>query len=99
MITIIQEFVGGGDLFDAVVPDIGCREKTLPYIHQLCSALAYMHSKNIVHRDLKPENICVSADKQAIKIIDFGLALQYVKEKRCTVVHNNNLLINNQMIP
>jgi serine/threonine protein kinase len=37
-----------------------------------------MHSLNIVHRDIKPENICLSADKSALKLVDFGLAVQYV---------------------
>lgn len=60
------------------MPDLGCGDKSMDYIHQLCSAVAYMHSLNIVHRDIKPENICLTFDKSMLKLVDFGLAVQYV---------------------
>ena len=60
-----QEHVGGGDLFDAITPEVGCGVKRAAvYIKQLCSAVAYMHERDIVHRDLK---VCVcSGNQQAI---------------------------------
>ncbi len=39
----------------------------------VCSALAYTHSKGILHRDLKPENIIVGKYGEVI-ILDWGLA-------------------------
>lgn len=39
----------------------------------VCSAIAYTHSKRILHRDLKPENIIVGKYGEVI-IVDWGLA-------------------------
>lgn len=39
---------------------------------QLCTAIAFCHSRNIFHRDIKPQNILVDSDFN-IKLADFGL--------------------------
>jgi protein kinase len=41
-------------------------------IYQILQGLAYMHRQGVFHRDLKPENLL--ANKDTIKIADFGLA-------------------------
>jgi serine/threonine-protein kinase len=45
------------------------------WLDQLCSALAYLHSRHppVIFRDLKPENIMLDRSSQ-IKLIDFGIA-------------------------
>jgi serine/threonine protein kinase len=45
-------------------------------IHQLATALYYLHSFGVAHRDLKPENILMAPDSDTseCKIVDFGLS-------------------------
>lgn len=49
----------------------------------ICSAIAYSHSKGILHRDLKPENIIIGKFGEVI-ILDWGLAL-FMDEKEDNV--------------
>jgi serine/threonine protein kinase len=44
------------------------------------NALDYLHDDlNIIHRDIKPENIVIGdyEDLSLVKLIDFGLAVEY----------------------
>ncbi|KAG1663157.1 hypothetical protein FOA52_006054 [Chlamydomonas sp. UWO 241] len=47
-------------------------------VRQLCSALAFMHSKGVMYRDLKPENLLVGEDG-SVKFCDFGFARYFNK--------------------
>ena len=47
--------------------------------------LEYVHEAGYIHNDLKPDNIMIgvadtSDDSSDVKIIDFGLASQYIDE-------------------
>lgn len=45
-------------------------------MHQIISAVQYIHSLRIVHRDLKPENLLLTRAKD-ILVVDFGLSNIY----------------------
>ncbi|HEY9677945.1 MAG TPA: serine/threonine-protein kinase [Drouetiella sp.] len=52
-------------------------EQALPMFIQICTGVAYVHTKGIVHRDIKPSNIMLTHDERnnpVAKILDFGLA-------------------------
>lgn len=71
-LCIVMEYIEGVPL-NEYVNDGTPRKVKLRLLHDVLSALAYIHSKRIVHRDLKPSNIMV-ADGARVKIIDFGLS-------------------------
>ncbi len=50
---------------------------------QMLEALKEMHLLNYVHRDVKTDNFMV--DKDVVKIIDFGLTYEFLKNKVHTV--------------
>ncbi|MEM7112144.1 MAG: protein kinase [Chloroflexota bacterium] len=58
-------------------------EELLPWAHQLCDVLAYLHQQKppIIFRDLKPDNIMLTESGQ-IKLIDFGIARIFKPGKR-----------------
>ncbi len=64
----MQEMAHNGDLL-MYVTHHGClQEEEARYIfNEICSGVAYFHSRNIAHRDLKLENIMLDA-KMNVKI-------------------------------
>jgi len=82
---IIMEFIEGEPL-ESILKQQGALPlpQAINYLTQICSALAYAHSKGIVHQDIKPANILVLPDGQ-IKILDFGLACPTGTEDMCLV--------------
>lgn len=70
-----MELVEGGTI-ESVIRDRGTIPygRTVEYALELCSALAYAHSRGIVHRDIKPGNLLLTKDGK-MKLGDFGLAL------------------------
>ena len=55
-------------------------EEVRTVMHDLCSALSYMHQQGMLHLDLKPKNIMRSKRQNHIFIIDFGLSKQYTSD-------------------
>ena len=60
--------------------EVLAKEKSLPIRQvvliglQLARALEYAHGHGVVHRDIKPANIMLLADRENIKVADFGIA-------------------------
>jgi serine/threonine protein kinase len=74
-LSLVLELCRGGPLM-ARKP---FTEKVASHIvRQLCSAVAYMHSKHIVHRDIECSNImfATTENNSNIKLVDFGSAIE-----------------------
>ena len=83
---IITEYCQEGELFNEIKQYAPFNETiTAHYMRQILTAVCYCHGMNIVHRDLKPENILIVKRTKngchPIKIIDFGTAKVFSKEK------------------
>lgn len=63
-----MELLDGGDVRERA--PLPWRE-ACAVAHDVCSALALLHSRRLVHRDVSPRNIRCTKDGQA-KLIDFG---------------------------
>ena len=76
--VMVQDYAPGGDLFDAIEPELGLHEsKARTYFGQIAKALEYMHAKKLVHRDLKPENVVLGdTEGTFVQLIDFGMTLR-----------------------
>ena len=84
--NIITEYCQEGELFDEIKAQSPFSEAMAAwYLRQILSAVSYCHNMNIIHRDLKPENILIVKRQKngyhPIKIIDFGTAKVFQKEK------------------
>lgn len=44
---------------------------------KMLEVVDYLHRENILHRDIKPQNILVNERTLDIKLIDFGLAVDF----------------------
>ena len=59
------------------------------YLEQVCSGLAHAHQSGVIHRDIKPQNLLLTADRQIVKIADFGVARFEATEGAITRVGTN----------
>lgn len=86
---LVLEYLPGGDLAKV------CREggmsltQALYYLEQVCAGLAHAHKHGVIHRDIKPQNLLLTADKQTVKIADFGVARLNQSDSPITRVGTN----------
>jgi serine/threonine protein kinase len=88
-VHLVTDLCSGGELFDKIVEKAEenngspCfrEDEAARIMHQLLTAVSYMHKKNVAHRDIKPENILLQTTNQdsPVKIIDFGLSRKHTK--------------------
>jgi calcium-dependent protein kinase len=79
-VHIVMELCAGGDLLSRVCAQKRMSERiAAAYMHQMCTAVYYLHSINFIHRDLKLDSfLFTSKDESAfIKTIDFGLSAKF----------------------
>ncbi|MFL6208982.1 MAG: protein kinase domain-containing protein [Pyrinomonadaceae bacterium] len=71
---LVLEYLPGGDVASL------CRKRPLPleralyYLEQVCAGLTHAHEHDVIHRDIKPQNLLLTADRETVKIADFGIA-------------------------
>lgn len=71
---LILEYLPGGDLSKLCRPNGLALHRVLYYLEQVCAGLMKAHEKGIIHRDIKPQNLLLTADRETVKIADFGVA-------------------------
>jgi serine/threonine protein kinase len=71
---IVLEYLPGGDMFALTKTRPLPIQRALFYLEQVCSGLAHAHKCGVIHRDIKPQNLLLTADKEIVKIADFGVA-------------------------
>ncbi len=77
---IAMELVGGGSLDEVIAKTRGVDEaRVLEIGAQLVKGLRAAFEQGLIHRDMKPGNVLFS-DENAVKIVDFGLALMFEKD-------------------
>ncbi len=86
---IVLEYLSGGDMAALSRNHPLSIEKTLFYLEQVCSGLAHAHECGVIHRDIKPQNLLLTADRQVVKIADFGVARMTATEGAITRVGTN----------
>lgn len=86
---LVLEYLSGGDMAAL------CRQKpltlarTLFYLEQVCAGLSHAHECGVIHRDIKPQNLLLTADRELVKIADFGVAKLEATEGIITRVGTN----------
>jgi serine/threonine protein kinase len=86
---IVLEYLSGGDMLALTRNRPLSIDKTIFYLEQVCSGLAHAHAGGIIHRDIKPQNLLLTADRQIVKIADFGVARLEANDGAITRVGTN----------
>jgi serine/threonine protein kinase len=71
---IVLEYLPGGDMSALTRNRPLPLERAMHYLEQVCSGLAHAHACGVIHRDIKPQNLLLTANREIVKIADFGVA-------------------------
>ncbi len=86
---LVLEYLGGGDLAKLCRTEPLSVERSIFYLKQVCAGLAHAHECGVIHRDIKPQNLLLTADRETVKIADFGVARLEAGEGAITRVGTN----------
>lgn len=80
LLYTLMEYINGNDIREYCWGD---KYFPLPYIykfvHEMASALVYLHERNLRHRDIKPENIVYDKSGKFV-LIDFNIATDDIND-------------------
>ncbi|HYG12196.1 MAG TPA: serine/threonine protein kinase [Pyrinomonadaceae bacterium] len=71
---LVLEYLPGGDMAALCRSHPLSLDRALYYLDQICDGLAHAHEHDVIHRDIKPQNLLLTADREIVKIADFGVA-------------------------
>ncbi len=86
---LVLEYLPGGDLQNAVRRGKIPLKRSMSYIEQICAGLGHAHRRGVIHRDIKPQNLLLTADRETVKIADFGVARMSLSDSPITRVGTN----------
>ena len=71
-ICIALPLYEGGSMYELMQKETRFDQRSaMDYVHQVASALVYLHARGVIHRDLKPENLLLDGEGNAV-VADFG---------------------------
>jgi serine/threonine protein kinase len=80
---VVFEHCNGIDMFDYLEKYSVIDSATIiTWFSQLVDAVAYLHDKHVAHMDIKLENIIIDSDNSQLKLIDFGHAVHFERNKK-----------------
>jgi serine/threonine protein kinase len=81
---IVMEYVEGGSLKDRLESSRPTIRESVQWVRETALGLAVAHQAGLIHRDIKPSNLMLDRQTGAIRITDFGLALELADTNRMT---------------
>ena len=69
---LIQEFIAGEDLTQAVQRQLFTEIETINLLEQVLKILCFVHQQGVIHRDIKLSNLMRRLEDGKIFLIDFG---------------------------
>ncbi|WP_428266198.1 AAA family ATPase [Haliangium sp.] len=81
-VAVVTEDFGGVDLRTLISSLQGDVDAFLGMAVQLTEGLAAVHDQNVIHKDIKTGNIVLNPVTRVVKLIDFGLASEIVRERQ-----------------
>lgn len=83
-IFFMEDFVGLS-LKDYIKNEKVYLEEFIDITIKVIKILKQIHDKNIIHKDINPANILFNPETRQIKIIDFGISTELLKENPSSI--------------
>ncbi|XP_035989347.1 obscurin [Fundulus heteroclitus] len=86
-VVLVEELCPGKELLHSLAArDLYAESNVAELLHQIVSAVDYLHSRRVVHLDLKSDNMLVD-DGNHLKIVDFGSAQSFIPGQPLSIEH------------